>query len=132
MPYKNLNSEERRESVKILYSNAISGIAISTVVSFILVFAFDLNNQKISYEKSIWLSIMVILLAARAIDVMWFYKTKKNLPWAIEVFTTNGDFRHPLSKVSILDAYPLFGAWAETNQYKDWYAKPTFGKIYNN
>ncbi|MEL0654062.1 EAL domain-containing protein [Pseudoalteromonas issachenkonii] len=80
MPYKNLNSEERRESVKILYSNAISGIAISTVVSFILVFAFDLNNQKISYEKSIWLSIMVILLAARAIDVIWFYKTKKDNP----------------------------------------------------
>jgi len=80
VPYKNLNSEERRESVKILYSNAISGIAISTVVSFILVFAFDLNNQKISYEKSIWLSIMVILLAARAIDVIWFYKTKKDNP----------------------------------------------------
>ena len=80
MPYKNLNSEERRETVKILYSNAISGIAISTVVSFILVFAFDLNNQKISYEKSIWLSIMVVLLAARAIDVIWFYKTKKDSP----------------------------------------------------
>jgi len=80
VPYKNLNSEERRESVKILYSNAISGIAISIVVSFILVFAFDLNNQKISYEKSIWLSIMVVLLAARAIDVMWFYKTKKDSP----------------------------------------------------
>ncbi len=80
MPYKNINSEERRETVKILYSNAISGIAISTVVSFILVFAFDLNNQKISYEKSIWLSIMVVLLAARAIDVIWFYKTKKDSP----------------------------------------------------
>ncbi|TMP12527.1 GGDEF-domain containing protein [Pseudoalteromonas sp. S3178] len=80
MPYRNLNSEERREAVKILYSNAISGIAISTVVSFILVFAFDLSNQQTSHEKGVWLTIMISLLALRAIDVIWFVKDKKNNP----------------------------------------------------
>ncbi|MCQ8890148.1 EAL domain-containing protein [Pseudoalteromonas carrageenovora] len=80
MPYRNLNSEERREAVKILYSNAISGIAISTVVSFILVFAFDLSNQQTSHEKGGWLTIMISILAARAIDVIWFLKDKKSNP----------------------------------------------------
>jgi len=80
VPYRNLNSEERREAVKILYSNAISGIAISTVVSFILVFAFDLSNQQTSHEKGVWLTIMISLLALRAIDVIWFVKDKKNNP----------------------------------------------------
>ncbi|MBQ4858043.1 bifunctional diguanylate cyclase/phosphodiesterase [Pseudoalteromonas sp. MMG007] len=80
MPYRNLNSEERREAVQILYSNAISGIAISAVVSFILVFAFDLSNQQTSYEKGMWLTIMISLLAARAVDVICFVRDKNNNP----------------------------------------------------
>lgn len=76
VPYKNIDIEERREAVKILYSNAVSGVAVSTLVSFILVFAFDLNNK----EKYIWLGIMVTLLVIRAVDVVWFIKIKNSNP----------------------------------------------------
>ncbi|ATC83016.1 hypothetical protein [Pseudoalteromonas agarivorans] len=55
MQYKNLNSDERREAVKLLYSNALSGIGVSALVSFVLVFAFDLTDERTNQEKIIWL-----------------------------------------------------------------------------
>ena len=72
MQYKNLNSDERREAVKLLYSNALSGIGVSALVSFVLVFAFDLTDERTNQEKIIWLFFMLVVLAARLMDVIYF------------------------------------------------------------
>jgi len=49
-----------------------------------------------------------------------YYKTKLNLPWAINIPQT---FDYPMEKASIIDAHLKFGAWAESsgNVYTDWY-----------
>lgn len=78
MQYKNLNNDERREAVKLLYSNALSGISVSALVSFVLVFAFDLTNEVRNQEKVIWLFFMLIVLAVRLMDVIYFNYRKGN------------------------------------------------------
>lgn len=49
-----------------------------------------------------------------------FYMTKKNLPWALHI---PEEFEYPLEKISVLSAYPNFGAWAESNgiNHPHWY-----------
>ena len=49
-----------------------------------------------------------------------YYKTLTNLPWAINI---NHDYKVPLEKASISQAYLKFGAWAESGGtlYQDWY-----------
>jgi LruC domain-containing protein len=49
-----------------------------------------------------------------------YYKTKNNLPWAIHV---PGEWIYPIERVSIVDAYRRFGAWAESGGtlHADWY-----------
>jgi len=49
-----------------------------------------------------------------------YYKTATNLPWALEVGT---EWVHPLEKVDILVAYPLFKDWVESGGVNntDWY-----------
>ncbi len=49
-----------------------------------------------------------------------YYKTATNLPWALEVGT---EWLHPLERVDILDAYPLFQDWVESGGVNntDWY-----------
>ncbi|WP_350604136.1 EAL domain-containing protein [Pseudoalteromonas sp. SMN1298-MNA-CIBAN-0114] len=78
MPYNNLNNNERKEALKILYSNAISGIAVSVLVSVALVFAFDITNEKTNHDKVVWLGIMMCVLTLRIIDVGLFLKAQNS------------------------------------------------------
>lgn len=59
-----------------------------------------------------------------------FYKTINNLPWGLEISTN--EFRVPLEKVEIIDAYPQFKAWAESGgiQNRDWYKYPDESKTF--
>ncbi|WP_282113966.1 putative bifunctional diguanylate cyclase/phosphodiesterase [Pseudoalteromonas arctica] len=78
MPYNNLSNNERKEALKILYSNAISGIAVSVLVSVALVFAFDITNEKTNHDKVVWLGIMMCVLTLRIIDVGLFLKAQNS------------------------------------------------------
>jgi len=77
VPYNNLNTEEQEETLKILYSNAIAGIAVSILVSVALVFAFDTSNEKTNHYKTIWFSIIMSVLILRIIDVGLFLNAQK-------------------------------------------------------
>ncbi|MAN04869.1 MAG: hypothetical protein CMI35_17455 [Owenweeksia sp.] len=59
-------------------------------------------------------------------DVNGTYSTANGLPWVIELVTANKSFQHPLEKVDILQAYPTFQTWAESNGQSntDWYLNP--------
>uniref|UniRef100_UPI00197F57BD putative bifunctional diguanylate cyclase/phosphodiesterase n=1 Tax=Pseudoalteromonas sp. Z1A6 TaxID=2686349 RepID=UPI00197F57BD len=78
VPYNNLSNNERKEALKILYSNAISGIAVSVLVSVALVFAFDITNEKTNHDKVVWLGIMMCVLTLRIIDVGLFLKAQNS------------------------------------------------------
>ncbi|WP_076925425.1 EAL domain-containing protein [Pseudoalteromonas sp. EB27] len=78
MPYNNLSNNERKEALKILYSNAISGIAVSVLVSVALVFAFDINNEETNHDKIVWLGIMMCVLTLRIIDLGLFFKDQNS------------------------------------------------------
>ncbi len=60
------------------------------------------------------------------------FKTQNGLPWVFEVVTLNKTFRHPVEKTDILEAYPNFQSWAESNgqQNADWMDTPVSGKVY--
>ncbi len=49
-----------------------------------------------------------------------YYKTEKNLPWAINIPVS---FDYPIEKIEIIDAHLHFAEWAEGsgNIYEDWY-----------
>jgi len=49
-----------------------------------------------------------------------FYKTKTNLPWAINIYS---GFDYPKEKTDIMSAYLKMGSWAESGGalYPDWY-----------
>ena len=51
-----------------------------------------------------------------------YYKTVGHLPWAIEVGT---DWNHPLERVDVLDAYPMFKDWVESGGTlnTEWYLR---------
>jgi len=59
-----------------------------------------------------------------------FYRTINNLPWGLEISTK--EFRVPLEKVEIIDAYPQFKVWAESGgtQNRDWYNYPDESKTF--
>jgi len=78
VPYNNLSNNERKEALKILYSNAISGIAVSVLVSVALVFAFDINNEETNHDKIVWLGIMMCVLTLRIIDLGLFFKDQNS------------------------------------------------------
>ena len=78
MPYNNLSTDERKEALKILYSNAVAGIAVSVLVSVALVFAFDISDENINHDKIVWFGIIMSVLTLRTIDVGLFLKTKKS------------------------------------------------------
>lgn len=54
-----------------------------------------------------------------------YFKTKKNQPWGIEIIS-DSPFQHPLSKVSIDEAYPEFMEWVNANgsSNRTWFTKP--------
>lgn len=56
------------------------------------------------------------------IELNRYYKTERNLPWALNFYT---DFVTPIEKVSIDIPYPKFVNWAYTGgtQDQDWYIK---------
>ncbi|MFA6127554.1 MAG: chitobiase/beta-hexosaminidase C-terminal domain-containing protein [Bacteroidales bacterium] len=49
-----------------------------------------------------------------------YYKTKKNLPWALNICES---FDYPIEKALILDTYLHFGEWSQSGGtlYPDWY-----------
>jgi LruC domain-containing protein len=49
-----------------------------------------------------------------------YYKTKNNLPWAIEIPTV---FNFPSERQAITEKYPRFASWAQSGGEldKDWY-----------
>lgn len=61
-----------------------------------------------------------------------FYKSKSNLPWAIEIVDGTGDFMNPMEKVDIINAYSMFSGWATSsgNLNKNWFKSPTQSKVF--
>ena len=59
-----------------------------------------------------------------------FYKTSTNLPWGLEVVTE--EFRVPVEKTEIIDAYPQFKDWAESGGSinPSWYNNPDESKTF--
>lgn len=57
-----------------------------------------------------------------------FYRTAKNLPWVIDFISS--DYKVPVEKTSILEAYPEFQKWAESGgtENKKWYDYPDLEK----
>lgn len=43
-----------------------------------------------------------------------YYKTSKNLPWGLFIVSESLLSRYPLEKVSIVNAFPYFGTWAQS------------------
>lgn len=64
-------------------------------------------------------------------SVSGYYKTKLNYPWAIEVTGTNL-FYHPVSNVTISEAYPDFDSWvlSKGEQKTEWFKKPNILIVY--
>lgn len=60
-----------------------------------------------------------------------FYKTENLHPWGLEIVATN--FKVPLEKVSILEAYPQFQDWAESGgtENLNWYENPDESKVFD-
>jgi len=60
-----------------------------------------------------------------------YYVSDQLLPWAINIPI---EFKYPIEKMSILDAYKHFDTWAisKGSQYKDWYIDKTDYRNSNN
>ena len=61
------------------------------------------------------------------------YRTEAGLPWAIEVIQSEKDFRHPLEKIEITEAYTTFLGWANSSgaNNKTWYTNKVDTKVFN-
>jgi len=57
-----------------------------------------------------------------------YYKSKNNLPWALNIPVT---FDYPIEKAAITSAYPYFGVWAESNGLSstNWYTTAVGNRI---
>jgi LruC domain-containing protein len=57
-----------------------------------------------------------------------WYRSAGNLPWAINM---PGDWRYPLEGVDILQAYPHFSVWINSNGRTnlDWYVRPSSDRL---
>jgi LruC domain-containing protein len=60
------------------------------------------------------------------------FKAADGLPWAIEIISAS-DFQHPLERINIVTAFPLFADWASSggNENTTWYLTPTAGNVFN-
>lgn len=58
-----------------------------------------------------------------------YYRSKDNLPWGIVV---PNEFKWPLERVKVLDAYTEFEAWVQSvgTENQEWWKTPTNGKVY--
>lgn len=63
----------------------------------------------------------------------YWYKTYNGIPWGISLLTTDSDWNHPLEKISILEAYPAFEAWATSGGSAEtqWYLKGIYEKCFH-
>lgn len=59
----------------------------------------------------------------------FYYRTSENLPWAFHIAETSA---YPIEKVEIIQAFPDFFEWAESEgqQATDWYSNPDINFIY--
>lgn len=57
-----------------------------------------------------------------------YYKTKKNLPWALNIPV---QFAYPIEKAAITSAYPNFAVWAESNgaSATSWYTNTAANRV---
>jgi len=57
-----------------------------------------------------------------------FYRTAANLPWVVDFISS--DYKVPVEKTPILEAYPEFQKWAESGgtENREWYDYPDLGK----
>jgi len=58
-----------------------------------------------------------------------YFKTKNNLPWGLLILNS---FQYPVEKVPVIEAYPEFQSWAESdgNTYTNWYNNPNASKVW--
>ncbi len=58
-----------------------------------------------------------------------YYRTSDNLPWALDI---SGEWKHPLERRDILEAYPNMSTWIETsgNSNQNWHQLPVGGKCW--
>ena len=66
----------QKDAAKMLYDNALAGLAISAFAAFLLVFSFD--NPQIDNFKLAWLVTMCVMLLSRFLDVLWWKKNHLN------------------------------------------------------
>lgn len=59
------------------------------------------------------------------------FKTASNLPWALEIITSN-EYKHPLEKVDMVQAFPQFALWATSggSQNATWYNAPVEKEVF--
>jgi len=64
-------------------------------------------------------------------DIKRYYQNKDNMPWVLH---TPQSLVYPMEKVNIMEGYPYFKMWAESEgrTYNDWYEdKPGYRKTQN-
>ncbi len=77
-------SDQKRDAVNLLYSNANAGLLVSLIAASVLVFGFKTNEvQHLKYE---WWILFIACLTLRFIDILY---------WKIKLSQTNYDFRKP-------------------------------------
>jgi LruC domain-containing protein len=62
-----------------------------------------------------------------------YYRTANYHPWGLEIVLGDTQFLHPLERVSIVQAYPGFASWAESNGQtsKNWYRSPVNSLVFH-
>ncbi len=62
-----------------------------------------------------------------------YYRTANYHPWGLEIVLGDTQFLHPLERVSIVQAYPGFASWAESNGQtsKNWYKAPVNSLVFH-
>lgn len=60
-----------------------------------------------------------------------WYRTSNNMPWAIEIISSV-NWKHPLSKVPVWQAYPDFTPWVNSSGslFTTWYTNPNNSLVY--
>lgn len=60
------------------------------------------------------------------------FKTQQGFPWVLEIITADKSFKRPKEKVNILEAYPGFQTWAESDGSlgTDWLNNPVLNNVY--
>jgi hypothetical protein len=55
------------------------------------------------------------------------------VPLGGQTIVSASDFQHPLEKINIVTAFPLFADWANSGGKKNtaWYLIPTAGNVFN-